>query len=42
VLTGCHRLNATGVMNVQNPVRLAAEEGRLQELPDDTPTDVDE
>jgi hypothetical protein len=30
-----YRLNATGVMKVENPVRQAMEQGKLEELPDD-------
>ncbi|RDW89661.1 hypothetical protein BP6252_01693 [Coleophoma cylindrospora] len=33
------RLRATGVMNVQNPVTAAAQEGRFQELDDDDESD---
>lgn len=36
-MSGCddNRLKKTGVINVENPVRQAVEQGRFQELPDD-------
>lgn len=38
-ITNRIRLKATGVMNVQNPVELAAQQGRFEELPDDADSD---
>ncbi|KAI0535793.1 guanine nucleotide exchange factor [Xylaria digitata] len=35
------RLQANGIISVENPVRTAVEEGRFQELPDDYKEDVD-
>ncbi|KAI1420165.1 guanine nucleotide exchange factor [Xylaria sp. FL1777] len=35
------RLQANGVISVENPVRTAVEEGRFEELPDDYKEDVD-
>jgi hypothetical protein len=32
---GFDRLKATGVMNVENPIRQAVQEGRFEELDDD-------
>ena len=35
ILMGMTRLRATGVVNVENPVTKAYQEGRIQEIPDD-------
>lgn len=35
IMTNMNRLRATGVMNVENPVTKAYQEGRFEELPDD-------
>lgn len=37
-----YRLKQTGVMNVQNPVEKAFQEGRFEELPDDYEEDDDD
>jgi hypothetical protein len=34
-----NRLRATGVVDVENPVTQARQEGRFEELPDDTDSD---
>lgn len=34
LLTSDHRLKATGVVDVENPVRAAYQSGRIEELPD--------
>lgn len=35
MLIACHRARKLGIVNVENPVAKAVQEGRFEELPDD-------